>query len=95
MYTPDPGRTPPTQQLDELLLTLTPVGVVCREQGVDRNECVLTEQRLDDHSVGLGVSVRLPLGAETAHPHLVCVQVGHPQIHCRRGGDIHGALTRC
>lgn len=46
--------------------------------------CVLTEQRLDDHSVGAGVSVRLPLGAQAGHPHLVCVQVGHPQVHCRK-----------
>lgn len=49
--------------------------------------CVLTEQGLEGHPVGAGVSLRLPLGAQTRHPHLVSAQVRHPQVHCRKDGE--------
>lgn len=44
---------------------------------------VLTEQRLNDGPVAAGVTVRLPLAAQSIHPHLVRAQVGHPQVNCR------------
>ena len=79
------------KKLYELVLGLTPVHV-CGLCTLNRTECyidhaavcVLTGQRLEDDSVGAGVSVRLPLGAQAGHPHLVYVQVGHPQVHCRK-----------
>lgn len=64
----------------------------CRAEGTEhqnRKWCVLTEQRLHHHPVGGGVSLRLPLGAQACHPHLVGAQVGHAQVRCREVTHTH------